>query len=143
MSIKKIHHINFVVSDLTRGMEQYKKLLGVSGFIVDDLPGRGVKTARVKVGEQWLVLVEPVDMDGVPGKHLQEHGEGFFLISYSVDNLKEAAQTVIDNGSEMTSDQPRQGLENWQVWDIRAEDTFGAQIQLCEEQSQLPIKHKK
>ena len=78
MSVKKIHHINFVVYDLTSGMEQYQKLLGVSGFIVDDLPGRGVKTARVKVGDQWLVLVEPVDMDGIPGKHLQQNGEGFF-----------------------------------------------------------------
>ena len=133
MAIKKIHHINFIVSNLTAAMQRYKQLLGVDDFIVDDLPGRGVKTARVALGEQWLVLVEPVDMDGIPGRHLQEHGEGFFLISYSVDAIEEAAQQVINNGCQMTSPAPRQGLQNWQVWDIDMEDTFGAQIQFCEE----------
>ena len=133
MSITKIHHINFIVANLDTAIQRYKDLLGVDDFIVDDLPGRGVKTARVALGEQWLVLVEPVDMTGIPGRHLQEHGEGFFLISYSVDAMKEAAQQVVAGGSRMTSATPRRGLENWRVWDIDRDDTFGAQIQLCEE----------
>ena len=133
MSIKKIHHINFIVKDLTAAIERYKQLLGVDDFIVDDLPGRGVKTARVALGEQWLVLVQPVDMEAIPGQHLKQHGEGFFLISYSVDDLDAAAKAVIENGSQMTSPAPRQGLENWQVWDVDSEDTFGAQIQFCKD----------
>ncbi len=133
MSITKIHHINFLVKDLDQGIERYKKLLGITEFTVDALPGRGVKTARARVGESWLVLIQPVDMSGIPGQHLEEHGEGFFLISYGVDSLADAAQQVTDNGSEMTSPESRKGLENWQVWDITMEDTFGAQIQLCEE----------
>ena len=135
MSISKIHHINFLVKDLEQGIEQYQKLLGITEFTVDALPGRGVKTARTQVGESWLVLIQPVDMSGIPGQHLQQHGEGFFLISYGVESLSDAAQQVIDNGSAMTSPASRKGLENWQVWDIKTEDTFGAQIQLCEEQT--------
>ncbi len=133
MSITKIHHINFLVKDLEKGIEQYKKLLAVNDFTVDALPGRGVKTARTRVGESWLVLIQPVDMAGIPGQHLQQHGEGFFLISYGVEDLTNAGERVVANGSEMTSPEPRKGLENWQVWDIAMEDTFGAQIQLCEE----------
>ena len=133
MTIKKIHHINFLVKDLSVGVEKYQSLLGIQEFIIDDLPGRGVKTARAKVGDQWIVLVQPVDMTGIPGKHLQEHGEGFFLISYEVDNLEAAAQQAKASGCIMTSDEPRSGLENWKIWDIDSKDTFDVQIQFCVE----------
>ncbi|MDC3332827.1 VOC family protein [bacterium] len=133
MTVQRIHHINFLVKDLLAGIKCYQQLLGLGEFIIDDLPGRGVKTARIALGEQWLVLVQPVDMNGIPGKHLREHGEGFFLISYHVDDLDSAVERVIDHDSSMTSDAARKGLENWQVWDINSADTFGVQIQLCEE----------
>jgi methylmalonyl-CoA/ethylmalonyl-CoA epimerase len=134
MTVKKIHHINFLVKNLQQGIERYRQLLGIDNFIVDELPGRGVITARALLGEQWLVLVQPVDSEGTPAKHLAKHGEGFFLIAYLVDDLNQAANKVQQGGSQMTTSESRQGLENWQVWDIDSEDTFGTQIQLCEEQ---------
>ncbi len=133
MAIKKIHHINFLVKDIREGIKRYQALLGLGEFIVDDLPGRGVITARIALGEQWLVLVQPLDSEGVPAQHLAEHGEGFFLISYQVDNLDSARRQVIEAGAEMTSASPRQGLANWQVWDIDSQHSLGAQIQLCDE----------
>lgn len=133
MTIKKIHHINFLVKDINEGISRYQALLGLGDFIVDDLPGRGVITARIALGEQWLVLIQPLDPDGIPGQHLAENGEGFFLISYQVDNLECAQQQVVAAGAKMTSESPRQGLENWQVWDIDSQYTFGAQLQLCNE----------
>lgn len=136
MTVKNIHHINFLVEDLNTGITRYENMLGLTGFIIDDLPGRGVKTARIKLGDTWLVLVQPVDMKGVPGQHLQEHGEGFFLISYGVDSLEEAGSRVAGHGSTMTSEQPRKGLENWHIWDIDMADTFGAQVQFCQETPQ-------
>ncbi len=131
MAIRSIHHVNFLVKDLHEGIRRYRDLLGIEDFIIEDLPGRGVITARVALGEQWLVLVQPVDPTGIPGKHLAEHGEGFFLISYAVDNLQQAANRVIAGGSSMTSADSRRGLDDWQVQDVALNDTFGAQIQFC------------
>jgi methylmalonyl-CoA/ethylmalonyl-CoA epimerase len=133
MKVNKIHHINFLVKDLNEAMKRYTQLLGGDDFIVDDLPNRGVKTARTLMGEQWFVLIEPLDPQSIPGRHLSAHGEGFFLISFAVDDLTNAKQHVTNMGCKMTSDQPRQGLENWHVWDIDSSDTFGTQIQLCQE----------
>jgi methylmalonyl-CoA/ethylmalonyl-CoA epimerase len=132
-NIKKIHHINFLVKDIDEGISRYRDLLGIDDFIREEIPERGVITARVALGEQWLVLVQPVDPDGTPGRHLAEHGEGFFLISYAVDSLQQAATRVTDHGSNMTSTAPRQGLRDWQVQDIDVKDTLGAQIQFCME----------
>ena len=136
MSVKKIHHINFLVKDINEGISRYCDLLGIDGFILEELPERGVITARVALGEQWLVLVQPVDPDGVPGRHLAEYGEGFFLISYAVDSLQQAAARVAAHGSSMTSPAPRQGLQDWQVQDVNMKDTMGAQIQFCRELDQ-------
>lgn len=133
MPITKIHHINFLVKDLQKGMECYSALLGLKDFILDELPDRGVRTARVAVGEQWIVLVEPIDPEGIPGQHLAQHGEGFFLISYAVDDIDNAARQVARYGSSMTSPHPRQGLDNWRVWDVDSKDTLGIQLQFCQE----------
>ncbi len=133
MSTKKIHHINFLVKDIKEGINRYRDLLGIEGFILEELPERGVITARVALGEQWLVLVQPVDPSGIPGRHLAEHGEGFFLISYAVDSLQQAAARVAANGSDMTSPEPRQGLQGWQIQDVNMRDTLGVQVQFCVE----------
>lgn len=132
MAITKIHHINFLVKDINAGMNRYAEMFGVSDFVQDELAGRGVITARAALGEQWLVLVQPTDPEGVPGRHLAEHGEGFFLISYAVDDLTEAAKRVQITGGTMSS-APRKGLLDWLVQDVDADCTFGVQVQLCQE----------
>ena len=136
MNIIKIHHINFLVNDINDGISRYRDLLGIDGFIREELPERGVITARVALGEQWLVLVQPIDPAGVAGRHLAEHGEGFFLISYAVDSLNQAAARVVEHGASMTSVIPRQGLKDWQVQDIDMRDTLGVQVQFCMELDQ-------
>lgn len=73
-----IHHINFLVKDLDTAVERYKVLLGDVELHYGDLEGRGVRTARFRLGESWLVLVQPTTADSVPARHLAQHGEGFF-----------------------------------------------------------------
>lgn len=127
---RKIHHINFVVFSLDAAIPTYEALLGIPVTHREDLPARGVRTARFLVGETWIVLVEPVEPDSVAGRHLAEHGEGFFLMSLEVESL---AQSVESLGSGMFDGSVRPGLDNWQVIDLRRDRTFGAQLQLVTE----------
>ena len=127
-----IHHINFVVRDLDAAEARYRALLGLGPAIRDPLPGRGVLTARFRIGESWLVLVQPLGEDGEPARHLREHGEGFFLLSFEVDSLESAVADATAAGARFTADAPRSGLEDWQVIDFDPADTFGAQLQLTE-----------
>ncbi len=133
MSVRKIHHINFLVHNLERGIHRYRQMLGIGDFLIETLPGRGVITARASLGESWLVLVQPIDDKGIPARYLAKHGEGFFLISFGVDDLNAAVAKVATAGYKMTSERPRAGLENWEVWDIESIDALGVQIQLCKD----------
>jgi methylmalonyl-CoA/ethylmalonyl-CoA epimerase len=132
-AIDRIHHINFLVRDLDAAETRYRDLLGLGPAIRDELPGRKVITARFKLGETWLVLVQPTSDAGEPARYLRERGEGFFLISFGVEDLDAAIQRVEQAGARFTSEEARTGLEGWRIIDIDPADTFGALLQLAED----------
>ncbi len=130
--IKRVHHINFLVRDLEQAISRYEELLGVAITRRDELPDRGVKIGRFRLGETWIILVQPTDSQAAPGQHLARHGEGFFLISYQVDDILTAASSARDAGAVLENDDIRRGLDDWQVLDLPADELFGVTTQLVQ-----------
>ena len=81
-----------------------------------------------------LVLVQPLDDKSAPGKHLSQHGEGFFLISYEVEDLSMAIERIQSQGGKMEDQSPRKGISNWQVADLNKQTMFGILTQICQEE---------
>jgi methylmalonyl-CoA/ethylmalonyl-CoA epimerase len=131
--LKNVHHINLLVKDLDVAVQRYQQTLGISEMLFGDLSQRGVRTARFLVGDTWIVLVQPTDPDGVPGRHLAEHGEGLFLLSLEVESVAGAVADISERGGHFLSEQPRKGLEDWQVVDLDPQQFFGVQLQLVEQ----------
>ncbi|MBX2846771.1 MAG: VOC family protein [Acidiferrobacterales bacterium] len=135
--ISKIHHINFIVRDLRTAVARYQKYLGLGEFQFDSLAKRKVVTARIKLGDSWLVLVQPTDGQGSVAKYLEQHGEGFFLLSFATDDLDSQLKSFEQQmQSNERLEKPRQGLENWRVCDLPMQTFFGAQIQLTQAAAQ-------
>lgn len=134
--ISHIHHINFLVQDLDLAIERYQTTLNNGLFELDELPNRAVKTARIRLGQTWLILVQPLDQTSLPARHLAEYGEGFFMMSLATDDLLDEKQRIENLA---TFDSPpfttptRKGLDDWQVLDFQMQSFFGAQLQLTEE----------
>ncbi|MFT5133826.1 MAG: methylmalonyl-CoA/ethylmalonyl-CoA epimerase [Gammaproteobacteria bacterium] len=131
--LKRVHHINFVVHDLEAAVIKYQTLFGLDNCEYLNHPHRPVKTARFKIGDSWIVLLQPLDTESLPAQHLQEKGEGFFLISFEVDDLDAAMKRVEEKGGILRDETARPGILNWQVADLDPDSTFGALIQLVEE----------
>jgi methylmalonyl-CoA/ethylmalonyl-CoA epimerase len=127
-----IHHINFLVRDLDQAEARYRRLLGLGPAIREGLPGRGVDTARFRIGQTWLVLVQPTSDDGEPARLLREQGEGFMLLSFAVDNLDEAMASATAAGARFSGGGERLGLAGWRIIDFDSADTTGALLQLTE-----------
>jgi len=130
--IRGIHHINFLVRDLQQAVERYSGLLNTDEVRFEDLPSRGVRTARFRLGETWIILVQPVDPDGVPARRLEEQGEGFFMISYAVDDLDEAAANAAKAGVGAADQGLREGLSGWKIMDLEKDDLFGVETQFTQ-----------
>ena len=131
--IRGVHHINFLVRDLDEAVDRYQRLLGVRIDRRDELPGRGVHMARFRAGETWIVLVQPTETDSAPGRHLREHGEGPFLVSFAVENLELAmARTNAAAGREICGAE-RRGLDGWRIADIDTELGGAVTVQITED----------
>jgi methylmalonyl-CoA/ethylmalonyl-CoA epimerase len=131
--LKNVHHINLLVKDLDAAVQRYQHTLGINDMLFGDLAQRGVRSAGFQVGDTWIVLVQPTDPDGVPGRHLAEHGEGLFLLSLEVESVAHAVADISERGGQFLSEKPRQGLEDWQVVDLDPKQFFGVQLQLVEQ----------
>ena len=127
--VRRIHHINFIVRDLEAAISSYEEILGMAVTSRDRLEERGVEVARFRLAESWLILVQPVRPGTAPARHLESHGEGFFLMSLEVDSLVAEKERL---GAQMYSGTERSGLDDWRVIDMKIDKTFGAQLQLVE-----------
>ena len=127
-----VHHINFVVADIDAAVEAYQSTLGLGPFEYEDLPQRGVATARARVGDAWIVLVSPHDEHSVVGRHLKDHGEGFFLLSFGVDNLDQAMAELAQRGALPADRTAHAGILDWRVTDLETEDSLGVRFHLTQ-----------
>jgi methylmalonyl-CoA/ethylmalonyl-CoA epimerase len=121
-----IHHLNFVIHDLQEGIEYFSKLLSSSPELAS-LPERKVKTAKYKIGETFLVLVQPTGTSGVVAEVLKQKGEGIFLISFATESIDETLHKL-----ECDYKNKRQGIDGWSISDLSPEEKFGAILQLTE-----------
>ncbi|MEQ1803125.1 MAG: VOC family protein [Gammaproteobacteria bacterium] len=124
--VQSIHHLNFIVRDLDAAIPAWERLLGLSVARRDDLPERGAIAARFRLGDTWLVLVQPTRDDSVPGRFLAAHGEGFFLLSLGVVSLAEELQRL---GNGAFAGPVRTGADGWQVRDLDTALANGIQVQ--------------
>lgn len=130
--LKSVHHINFIVADLDAAVQAYQSTLGLGPFEYEDLPERGVLTARIKIGEVWIVLVSPRSKDCLAAQHLAVHGEGFFLLSFSVDNLDQAMAELAERSALAEGRTARPGICDWQVADLETEHRLGVRFHLTQ-----------
>lgn len=129
--ISHIHHLNILVRDIDKACDYWQQLLQQAP-IKGPLEGRGVLTARFKLGQSWLVLVSPVQASSPLSQLLEQGGEGMFLLSLATDNLAQERERLAAADVTACSD-PRQGLENWYVQDISAPHMGLQVMQLCQE----------
>ncbi len=133
--LEGVHHINFLVADLDAAILRYKDLFGIDPMTIESLPERGVRTARFRLGGVWIVLVQPFDEQSEPMRHLREHGEGLYLVSFAVDNLDAATENLAAKGAIEKAAKSRDGLQGWRVIDLEPDAVFGALIQLAQDKN--------
>ena len=91
MKPKKIDHICVAVKNLEEAKKAWEPILGKSGpddAYVDE-PEK-IRVARYYVGEVGFELMESTSPEGDVAKFIKRQGEGVMLISFNVDNTREA-----------------------------------------------------
>ncbi len=91
MKVNKIDHICIAVKNLDQARKVWEPVLGKSrpdDEYIDE--SEKIKVARYLVGEVGFELMESTTPDGDVAKFIEKRGEGVMVISFNVDNTREA-----------------------------------------------------
>ena len=99
MKVNKVDHICVAVKNLEEARKIWEPILGKSkpddAYI--DEPEK-INVARYWVGEVGFELMESTTPDGDVAKFIEKNGEGVMLISFNVDNTREAIDELKERG---------------------------------------------
>jgi methylmalonyl-CoA/ethylmalonyl-CoA epimerase len=112
MKLQKIDHICFAVRDIEKTKEVYRDTFGLSPEVEYVAPTDRIKVARYYIGEVAVEFIESTSPDGEVARFIERHGEGFFLISYKVDDLDGALKELREKNVDLIDDKPRTLLGN-------------------------------
>lgn len=134
MSIfKRLDHISIGVNDM-----QAARRLFVDVFGGEPLKDTGTNEAdgfswtTFMLGGKKVELVSPtLPGEGGVGRYLAKRGEGFHHLSISVENLQEAIEYFESKGLRVLA--PNTTNETWKHFYLHPQDTYGAMIQVFEE----------
>lgn len=95
MKTKKIDHICIAVRDLDAARKVWEPILGKlepDDPYVDE-PEK-IRVARYWLGGVGFELMESTEAGGPVGRWIEKNGEGVMLISFNVENTREAVQEL-------------------------------------------------
>lgn len=133
---KRLDHVAIGVVDLEAAQRLFVDVLGgVPMRDVGETPSEGFRWWTFKLGGKKMELVSPMTPgEGGVGRYIERNGEGFHHLSISVENLPEAIRYFESHGVRVLS--PNLENENWKHCYLHPKDTFGALIQVFEENEQ-------
>lgn len=108
MKLRSIDHICIAVKDLEKARRVYEDDLGLELHSTYVSENEKIRVARYYVGDVALELMEPTAPDSEVTKFIEKRGEGFFLISYRVDDVDEALAELKAKGRQLIDEKPRQ-----------------------------------
>ncbi len=99
MKLNRIDHICIAVKNLAEARTQWEPLLGKNkpdDEYVDEL--EKIRVARYWIGEVGFELMESTTPDGDVAKFIEKRGEGVMVISFNVNNTRDAVKDLQAKG---------------------------------------------
>jgi methylmalonyl-CoA epimerase len=131
--IKRVDHVAIGVEDADAAKHFFSEVLGA-----EPLVDRGSSDAAkftwdcFRLGDKKIELVSPhTSGEGGIGKYLAKYGEGYHHMTVAVENLDEAIAYFEEQGIRILHVDRSQ--PNFQHFFLHPKDTFGASIQIFEE----------
>ena len=125
MKLRSIDHICIAVKDLEKARRAYEEDLGLELHTLYVAESEKIRVARYYVGDVALELMEATEPDSDVGRFVERRGEGFFLISYRVDDVDEALIELKAKGRQTIDDEPRELMGNRYAFIHRPKELCG------------------
>ena len=99
MKINKVDHICIAVKNLDEARKTWEPLLGKNkpddSYVHEP---EKIRVVRYYIGEVGFELMESTAPDGDVAKFIEKNGEGVMIVSFNVDNTRDAAKELQQKG---------------------------------------------
>jgi methylmalonyl-CoA/ethylmalonyl-CoA epimerase len=107
--ILAVDHVGIAVANLEDALRFYTDTLGLPADPIEDKPERGVRIARVHVGDVELELIECSDWECTMQRYLPHQGPGVYHVGLRVADVDAAVAELEGAAVEIIDHQPREG----------------------------------
>ena len=127
-----LHHVAICVTDLDKAMALYVDGLGLVLDRVEDVPGRGIRVAFLRLGDAHVELIQPTRDDSEVSAFMAKRGEGLHHVALSVGSLDEAMAAAKSSGGREIPEASGVGAGGRPVAFLHPRTTHGVLIELVE-----------
>jgi methylmalonyl-CoA/ethylmalonyl-CoA epimerase len=131
--MNKIEHIGIAVSDLSKSIPLFEKLLNTPCYKTERVESENVQTAFFKTGDSKIELLESSTADGVIAKFIEKKGEGMHHIAFDVTDIYAEMQRLQSEGFVLLQETPKRGADNKLVCFLHPKSSNGVLVELCQE----------
>jgi methylmalonyl-CoA/ethylmalonyl-CoA epimerase len=113
--IKDVGHIGIAVKDIEDTLAAVAKALNVSMPQVNDVPGRNLRFAVVKIGQVALEFIQDKSVDGEFAKFVRERGNAIHHVAFLTDDIEGDVELLKKRGVDMVDQRPKIGVRGKKI----------------------------
>ena len=129
---KKLVHVGVAVTDLSRSVETFSKLLGMTDVPTETVAEQKVRLAFFHTGGASVELTEPTSPDSPIAKFIAKRGEGVHHLSFEVGDIRAELSRLKSEGFQLIDEEPRTGAGGYLIAFVHPKSTNGVLIEICE-----------
>jgi methylmalonyl-CoA epimerase len=130
VGVRGIHHLGVAVNDLDAAMATYGRLFGASLEHRETIVDQGVEVVSLRIGDGRVELLASLGPGTPVGKFLEKRGPGMHHIAFEVADLESELERLLDEGTELIDEFPRQGAFGLEVAFVHPSATDGVLAEL-------------
>jgi len=129
----ELDHIAVVVSEMGKGLEFYRDLLGLKLHATHEVPDQKVEISMMEAADgSRIELLKATAPDSPVAKYIAKKGEGLHHLAFTVENLEEALNRFKEAGARLIDREPRIGAGGTRIAFIHPQAASGVLIELVE-----------
>lgn len=132
MKLIKIDHLGIAVNPDGKSQRFWETIMGLESSGNERVENQGVDTRIYPVGDSKLELLESLGKDSPIARFLEKSGPGIHHVCFEVMDIRKAIQELTEKNIQLVYQEPRPGVENYEVTFIHPRETGGVLVELAQ-----------
>lgn len=128
--LNQIHHVCFAVYNIESPINLMENIYSIKEYRRVKIEERDIEAVLLKFQDKWLEFIAPLSKQSSLFKYLNNKGESFHHIAFTVDSIEKAKQ-LLPKGAIINI--RRSNVGNWTIADLSKKFSLGLSLQLIEE----------